>query len=170
MSNLNRNLQRHEESLKKYQIENNEIMQELMHSRDINGRLEMAKEELTRHLTSKELDNEQLQNLLADLKAESDLLKSQINSERTMVKNLEDLISNNREKEFHTQLSSQEREAEISLLKDRIGLNEQKLYALIFMFYFKILNILFSLQDNLKTKKSAHYAQKLLNLKLKMRE
>jgi chromosome segregation ATPase len=98
LSNLNRNLQRHEESLKKYQIENNEIMQELMHSRDINGRFEMAKEELTRHLTSKELDNEQLQNLLADLKAESDLLKSQINSERTMVKNLEDLISNNRGK------------------------------------------------------------------------
>lgn len=124
---MNRNLQRHEESLKKYQIENNEIMQELMHSRDINSRLEMNKEELTRHLTSKELDNEQLQNMLGDLKAESDLLKSQINSERTMVKNLEDLISNNREKEFHTQLSSQEREAEINLLKDRIGLNDQKL-------------------------------------------
>jgi centrosomal protein CEP135 len=144
LSNLNRNLQRHEESLKKYQIENNEIMQELMHSRDINGRFEMAKEELTRHLTSKELDNEQLQNLLADLKAESDLLKSQINSERTMVKNLEDLISNNREKEFHTQLSSQEREAEISLLKDKIGLNEQKLYALCFSCnILKFLKILF---------------------------
>ena len=120
-------MQRHEEGLKKFQIENSEIMQELMHSRELNSRLEMTKEELTRHLTSKELDNEQLQNILGDLKAESDLLKSQINSERTMVKNLEDLISNNREKEFHTQLSSQEREAEINLLKDRIGLSDQKL-------------------------------------------
>ncbi len=98
-----------------------------MHSRELKSRLEMNKEELTRHLTSKELDNEQLQNLLADLKAESDLLKSQINSERTMVKNLEDLISNNRDKEFQIQLSSQERETEINLLKDRINLSEQKL-------------------------------------------
>ncbi len=120
-------MQRHEEGIKKYQFENNDIMNELMHSRDFNARLEMSKEELTRHLTSKELDNEQLQNLLGDLKAESDLLKSQINSERTMVKNLEDLISNNREKEFHIQLSSQEREGEINLLKDRISLTEQKL-------------------------------------------
>lgn len=127
LSNLNRNLQRHEEAIKKYQIENNNLMQEIMHSREINSRLEMTKEELTRHLTAKELDNEQLQNLFTDMKAESDLLKSQINSERTMVKNLEDLISSNREKEFQIQLSSQERDAEINLLKDRIALSEQKM-------------------------------------------
>ena len=127
MSNLNRNLQRHEEAIKKYQAENNELMQDLMHSRELNARLEGTKEELTRHLTSRELDNEQLQNIITDLKAESDLLKSQINSERTMVKNLEDLIANNREKDFHAQLNSQERDAEIQLLRDRVNLSEQKM-------------------------------------------
>ena len=77
MSNLNRNLQRHEDAIKKYQAENNELMQDLMHSRELNARLEGTKEELTRHLTSRELDNEQLQNLITDLKAESDLLNGQ---------------------------------------------------------------------------------------------
>ena len=60
---MNRNLQRHEDAIKKYQAENNELMQDLMHSRELNARLEGAKEELTRHLTSKELDNEQLNNI-----------------------------------------------------------------------------------------------------------
>ena len=127
LSNANRNLQRIEEALKKAQCDNNEILQELMHTRDINSRLEQAKEELTRQFTSKELDFEQLQNELADRRAESELLKSQINSERTMVKNLEELIANNREKDFQLQLSNQERDSEIKLLKDRIVLSEQKM-------------------------------------------
>jgi centrosomal protein CEP135 len=124
---MSRTLQRHEEAIKKYQIDNNELMQDVMNLRELNSRLETNKEELTRHLTSKEIDMEQMHNLLDDSRAEIDLLKSQINSERIMVKNLEDLISSNREKEFQTQLTSQERDSEIQLLRDRISLNEQKM-------------------------------------------
>ena len=80
-----------------------------------------------RQITSKELDFEQLNNELNDKRAENDLLKSQVNSERGMVKNLEDLIACNREKDFQMQLSTQERDSEIKLLKDRIGLGEQKI-------------------------------------------
>ncbi len=127
LSNANRNLQRLEEAFKKLQLENNEILQDLMHTRDLNSRLEQSKEDLTRQLTTKELDFEQLQNELADRRAESELLKSQINSERTMVKNLEELIANNREKDFQMQLNTQERDSEIKLLKDRIVLSEQKM-------------------------------------------
>ncbi|RNA09164.1 hypothetical protein BpHYR1_001033 [Brachionus plicatilis] len=126
LSSANRNLQRCEEQLKKSQAETKDLMQDLMHSRDLNSHLEQAKEELSRQLTTKELDYDQLQNQLADKRAENDLLKSQVNSERTMVRNLEELIANNREKDFQMQLSTQERDSELKLLKDRIALSEQK--------------------------------------------
>ena len=127
LSSSNRNLQRCEEQLKKSQNEIKDLMQDLMHSRDLNSHLEQAKEDLSRKLTTKELDYEQLQNQLADKRAENDLLKSQVNSERTMVRNLEELIANNREKDFQMQLSTQERDSELKLLKDRISLSEQKI-------------------------------------------
>ncbi len=127
MSGANRGLQRLEETFKKLQIENKELAHDLMNSRELNSRLEQAKEDLMRQVTGKELDFEQLHNELADRRAETDLLKSQVNSERSMVKNLEDLIASNREKDFQMQLSSQERDSEIKLLKDRVILSEQKM-------------------------------------------
>lgn len=127
MSSANRGLQRLEETFKKLQQENKELAHDLLNSRELNARLEQSKEDLIRQLTSKELDFEQLHNELADRRAENDLLKSQINSERSMVKNLEDLIASNREKDFQLQLSNQERDSEIKLLKDRIILSEQKM-------------------------------------------
>ncbi len=127
MSSANRNLQRLEEANKKTQAENKEIMQDVMHLRELNTRLEQNREGQSRQVTNKELELDQALNELADKRAEIDLLKSQINSERTMVKNLEELIANNREKDFHMQLSTQERDSEIKLLKDRIQLTEQKM-------------------------------------------
>ena len=127
LSGANRGLQRLEETFKKLQHENKELAHDLMNSRELNSRLEQAKEDIIRQLTGKELDFEQLHNELADRRAENDLLKSQVNSERSMVKNLEDLIASNREKDFQMQLSSQERDSEIKLLKDRVILSEQKM-------------------------------------------
>ena len=91
--------------------------------------MDQNKEDLVRQMTSKELDLEQMNNELGDKRAENDLLKSQINSERAMVKNLEELIACNREKDFQHQLSHQERDSELKLLKDRICLGEQKIQA-----------------------------------------
>jgi centrosomal protein CEP135 len=127
LSSANRNLQRLEEANKKLQAENKETMQDVMHLRELNTRLEQNREGQSRQVTNKELELEQALNELADKRAEIDLLKSQINSERTMVKNLEELIATNREKDFHMQLSTQERDSEIKLLKDRIVLTEQKM-------------------------------------------
>jgi centrosomal protein CEP135 len=129
MSSANRNIQRLEETLKHVQLEHKEIVQDLMHTRELNSRLEQAKEDLTRQLTGKELDYEQMLNELNDKKVEIDLMRSQVNSERTMVKNLEELIASNREKDFQMQLCNQERDSEIKLLKDRIQLGEQKIQS-----------------------------------------
>ena len=130
LSGANRGLQRIEEAVKKLQIENKDLGQDLMSVRELNSRLEQTKEDMMRQMTSKELDYEQLHNELSDKRAENDLLKSQVNSERTMVKNLEDLINNSREKDFQMQLSTQEKDSEIKLLKDRICLSEQKMLVL----------------------------------------
>jgi centrosomal protein CEP135 len=129
LSGANRNLQRLEEYMKKSQMENKDIIQDLMHCRDMNSRLEQAKEDLSRQLTSKDLDYEQLLNEIADKRAENDLLKSQVNSERSMVKSLEDLIAGTREKDYQIQLTTQERDAEIHLLKDRINMNDIKIQS-----------------------------------------
>ena len=70
---------------------------------------------------------QQLQSQLDDISQEAELLRSQINSERHSNKNLEGLLQNNREKEFQTQLQSQEQGAELQMLKDRLSLNESKM-------------------------------------------
>ena len=69
----------------------------------------------------------QLQSLVDDIRQESDLLKQQVNSERSNSKNLEGLLQTNREKEFQFQLSAQERSSELQMLKDRLSLNESKM-------------------------------------------
>jgi centrosomal protein CEP135 len=131
-------LQRLEDAYKKIQTENKELGQDLIAMRDLSSRLEQAKEDMARQLTSKELDYEQLNNEIADKRAENDLLRSNINSERTMVKNLEDIIASNREKDFKTQLTTQEKDSEIKLLKDRIQLSEQKMLVL-FKFFLNLI-------------------------------
>lgn len=70
---------------------------------------------------------QQLQHLVDDMRQETDLLKSQVSSERTNLKNLEGLLQNTREKDFQTQLNQQEKSAEIQMLKDRLSLNESKM-------------------------------------------
>lgn len=69
----------------------------------------------------------QLHSQILDMKQEADTLREQISAERKSVKSLEELLQNNREKEFHSQLEFQERNAELKQLKDRLTLNESKL-------------------------------------------
>ena len=72
----------------------------------------------------------QLQSQIEDLQQEASLLKNQLDTERSSNKNLEGLLQNNREKEFQFQLSLQEKEAEVQMLKDRLSLNESKMWVL----------------------------------------
>lgn len=128
LSSCNISLQKYEEAVKQLEMDKKNLMEDLIHTREISLGFEQAKEELTRQLTTRELENEQITNQLYDRVAEIDLLKSQISSERAMIKNLEELIASNREKDFHMQMQTQEKESEIKLLKERISLGEQKMY------------------------------------------
>lgn len=64
---------------------------------------------------------------LEDARSEAELLKKQLTSERLTVRNLESLLSNNRQKEFQTQLATTEREAELKLLRDRLNFADGKM-------------------------------------------
>ena len=68
----------------------------------------------------------QLTGELEDVRSEGELLKKQLASERLTVRNLEALLSTNRQKEFHTHLSASERDTELRLLRDRLTLADSK--------------------------------------------
>ncbi|XP_013391946.1 centrosomal protein of 135 kDa [Lingula anatina] len=129
VSSLTRSVSQLEDNLRVTEDERLSVQQDLAAVRDLCAKLEATKDSLQRQLTGKTLDQEQLQAALDELKADADALRSQVNSERGTVRNLEGLLSSNREKEFQTQLSAQEKNAEIQLLKDRLTLNESKLQS-----------------------------------------
>ena len=127
LSSCNVSLQKYEELLGQLEMDKKNLLEDLAHCRDVSLNLEQAREECLRQLTAYQLDCEKLKNQLQDRAGEIEFLKSQISSERAMIKNLEELVASNREKDFHMQMSTQERESEIKLLKDRVTLGEQKM-------------------------------------------
>jgi len=71
----------------------------------------------------------QLQALLDDVRRETEVLRGQLNNERATKQGLEGLLQDNHTKGWQTQMTIQERETEIQLLKDRLALNESKMYV-----------------------------------------
>lgn len=63
---------------------------------------------------------------LEDVCSEAELLKKLLASERLTVRNLETLLSTNRQKEFQTHLSASEKESDLKVLKDRLTLADSK--------------------------------------------
>ncbi|XP_036364185.1 testis-specific gene 10 protein-like isoform X2 [Octopus sinensis] len=129
VSNLNRTLSKLEENLQQYDDEKQNLTQDINAVRDLCCRLEASKESLQRQVTAVSVEKEQLHSQILDMKQEADTLREQLSTERKSVKNLEELLQNNREKEFHSQLEFQERNAELKQLKDRLTLNESKLQS-----------------------------------------
>ncbi len=130
---MNRSLQRNEEIIKKLQFDKQNYASEITNIRDLNSTVETKKEQIIRQLTSREIENEQLQAAISDLKIEIDMLHTQINNEKAMVHSLEEIIGSSREKEFQAQMHAQERDSEIQLIKDRANMSDLKLYELIIL-------------------------------------
>lgn len=64
---------------------------------------------------------------LENIKSESELLKKQLSSERHTIENLESLLATNRDKAFHSHLTSHEKDTEIQLLRENLALSESRL-------------------------------------------
>ncbi|ESP00072.1 hypothetical protein LOTGIDRAFT_67690, partial [Lottia gigantea] len=127
VSNLTRSVGNLEENLRQTEEDKQNLFADMTAVRELCSRLEGSKETLQRQLTATNLDKEQQTQVIEDLQQEGDLLKSQLESERKSLKSLEEVLQSNREKEFASQLSSQENKAENQMLKDRLALNDSKI-------------------------------------------
>ncbi|CAF3816066.1 unnamed protein product [Rotaria magnacalcarata] len=129
LSNMNRSVQRNEEMIKKLQSDKQNLLNEISNIRDLNSTLENKKEQLVRQLTSKDIENEQLQSAISDMKIEIDMLRTQLHNEKAVVLSLEDLIASLRDKEFQKQIEVQEKESDLHVAKDRANMNELKIQS-----------------------------------------
>lgn len=123
---MNRSSQRNEDLIKKLQNDKQNLSNEFNNIRDFNSTIENKKEQILRQLTSKEIENEQLQSVISDMKIEIDMLRTQINNEKAVVQSLEDIIASLRDKEFQIQIQAQEKDSDLHLAKDRANINDLK--------------------------------------------
>ncbi|NWS12848.1 CP135 protein, partial [Pachyramphus minor] len=127
ISSITKNMSKLEEDLKRENHDKAAVLADLTSVRELCVKLESGKELLSRQLTSKSMDYERVLGELEDIKSEVELLKKQLSSERLTVQNLETLLATSRDKEFQNQITSQEKDTEIQLLKDKLTLAESKL-------------------------------------------
>ncbi|KAG7263227.1 hypothetical protein CRUP_036233 [Coryphaenoides rupestris] len=126
VSSLARGTARLEEELRGAQGEKAALLADLASVRELCVKLDSGKELTARHLTSKSMELERLSGELEDVRSEGELLKNQLAGERLTVRNLEALLSSNRQKEFQSHLSASEKESELKVLRDRLALADGK--------------------------------------------
>ncbi|XP_069313873.1 centrosomal protein of 135 kDa [Eulemur rufifrons] len=127
ISSMAKAMSRLEEELRHQEDEKAAVLNDLSSLRELCIKLDSGKDIMTQQLNSKHLEFERVAAELENVKSESDLLKKQLSNERHTVKNLESLLATNRDKEFHSHLSSHEKDTEIQLLKEKLTLSESKL-------------------------------------------
>uniref|UniRef100_A0AAR2LIA3 Centrosomal protein of 135 kDa n=1 Tax=Pygocentrus nattereri TaxID=42514 RepID=A0AAR2LIA3_PYGNA len=126
VSSLARTMSRLEEELQTARAEKTSVLADLASVRELCVKLDSSKELISRQLTAKSMELERVTGELEDVHSETDLLKKQLASEKVTVRNLETLLSTNRQKEFQSHLSASEKESELKVLKDRLALADSK--------------------------------------------
>ncbi|KAL1022602.1 hypothetical protein UPYG_G00029760 [Umbra pygmaea] len=126
VSSLARSMSRLEEELQVAREEKTALLSDLASVRDLCVKLDSSKELSSRQLTSKSMELERVTGELEDVRSEAELMKKQLASERLTVRNLETLLTSNRQKEFQTHLNANERESELKILRDRLTLADSK--------------------------------------------
>uniref|UniRef100_A0A4X1TTD9 Centrosomal protein 135 n=1 Tax=Sus scrofa TaxID=9823 RepID=A0A4X1TTD9_PIG len=127
ISSMAKAVSRLEEELRQQEEEKAAVLNDLSSLRELCIKLDSGKDIMTQQLNSKSLELERVAMELENVKTESELLKKQLSSERHTIKNLESLLATNRDKEFHSHLTSHEKDTEIQLLKEKLTLSESKL-------------------------------------------
>ncbi|XP_067592174.1 centrosomal protein of 135 kDa isoform X2 [Pseudorca crassidens] len=127
ISSMAKAMSRLEEELRHQEDEKAAVLNDVSSLRDLCIKLDSGKDIMTQQLNSKNLEFERVAVELENVKSESELLKKQLSSERHTIKNLESLLATNRDKEFHSHLTSHEKDTEIQLLKEKLTLSESKL-------------------------------------------
>ncbi|XP_064440591.1 centrosomal protein of 135 kDa isoform X4 [Mirounga angustirostris] len=127
ISSMAKAMSRLEEELRHQEDAKAAVLNDLSSLRELCIKLDSGKDIMTQQLNSKSLELERVMAELENAKSEAELLKKQLSSERHTIKNLESLLATNRDKEFHSHLTSHEKDTEIQLLKEKLTLSESKL-------------------------------------------
>ncbi|KAM9849282.1 centrosomal protein of 135 kDa [Aulostomus maculatus] len=127
VSSLVRELSKTEVELGKAGEEKAALLADLASVRELCVKLDSGKELMARQLTAKSMDLERVTGELEDVRSEAELLKKQLASERLTLRNLETLLSSNRQKEFQIHLTASEKESELKVLRDRLALADSKI-------------------------------------------
>ncbi|XP_053463129.1 centrosomal protein of 135 kDa [Nycticebus coucang] len=127
ISSMAKAMSRLEEELRRQEDDKAAVLNDMSSLRELCIKLDSGKDIMTQQLNSKNLEFERAVVELENVKSETDLLKKQLSNERQTVKNLESLLATNRDKEFHSHLTSHEKDTEIQLLKEKLTLSESKL-------------------------------------------
>ncbi|XP_015684919.1 centrosomal protein of 135 kDa, partial [Protobothrops mucrosquamatus] len=130
ISSMAKNMSKLEEILRREKEEKSSINHDVSAVRDLCVKLESSKDLVSRQLTSKSLEFERIVSEFEDAKAEGELLKKQLSSERLTIQNLETLLATSRDNDFQNHLITHEKDSEIQLLKDKLTLSESKLTSL----------------------------------------
>ncbi|XP_039187079.1 centrosomal protein of 135 kDa-like isoform X1 [Crotalus tigris] len=130
ISSMAKNMAKLEEMLRREKEEKSSINQDVSAVRDLCVKLESSKDLVSRQLTSKSMEFERIVSEYEDAKAEAELLKKQLSSERLTIQNLETLLATSRDNDFQNHLITHEKDSEIQLLKDKLTLSESKLTSL----------------------------------------
>ncbi|XP_051561137.1 testis-specific gene 10 protein-like [Myxocyprinus asiaticus] len=112
LSQLNLKLIHLEDDFRQAQTEHTQVQSDLEKTRELCIKLDASKEAVQHELESCRSEMEQFQKQLA--------------SERLSVQSLESLLVSAREKELQRQLTSQERQTEIQILKDKLSMADSK--------------------------------------------
>ncbi|XP_056620365.1 centrosomal protein of 135 kDa isoform X2 [Triplophysa dalaica] len=126
VSSLARAMSHLEEEVQTAQAEKASVLEDLASIRELCVKLDSSKAVTACQLTAKSMELERVTGELEDVRSEVEVLKKQLVSERLTVRNLEALLSTNRQKEFQTHLSASEKESELKVLKDRLTLADSK--------------------------------------------
>ncbi|KAG8134933.1 hypothetical protein E2320_008001 [Naja naja] len=130
ISSMAKNMAKLEEILRREKEDKSSINHDVSAVRDLCVKLESSNDLLSRQLSSKSLEFERIMSEFEDAKAEAELLKKQLSSERLTIQNLETLLTTSRDKDFQNHLITHEKDSEIQLLKDKLTLSESKLTSL----------------------------------------
>ncbi|KAM9831352.1 centrosomal protein of 135 kDa [Neosynchiropus ocellatus] len=127
VSSLVRGMSRLEQELEKAREEKTTLLDDLASVRELCVKLDSGKDMTARQLTAKSMELERMSGEVEDVRTETELLKKQLASERLTVRNLETLLSSNRQKEFQSHLTAAEKDSELKLLQDRLALANSKI-------------------------------------------
>ncbi|XP_051993983.1 testis-specific gene 10 protein-like [Xyrauchen texanus] len=112
LSQLNRKLIHLEEDFRQAQTERTQVQSDLEKTRELCIKLDASKEAVQHELES--------------CRSEMEHFQKQLASERVSVQSLESLLVSAREMELQRQLTSQERQTEIQILKDKLSMADSK--------------------------------------------